>query len=178
MFKELVDAQKSSSGDDELTDNIPDDHALVKHHHIALDQRQAVYLHEWLSENRDDPAFKDFLPKLKQHLLSCLRGHSAIREEDEFSPAQLNQISFDQQRIYSHATAHFNYTTYDVCHDQDNIHVGKNGQKRDIMVMSNDEDPESHPFWYARVLGIYHANVLDSGTRFPKPKRMEFLWVC
>ncbi len=45
------------------------------------------------------------------------------------------------------------------------------------MVMSNDEDPESHPFWYARVLGIYHANVLDSGTRFPKPKRMEFLWV-
>ncbi len=58
MFEELVDAQKSPSGDDELTDNIPDDYALVKHHHIALDQHQAVYLREWLSENRDDPAFK------------------------------------------------------------------------------------------------------------------------
>ncbi len=45
------------------------------------------------------------------------------------------------------------------------------------MVMSNDDDPDSHPFWYARVLGIYHANVMDAGARSPKAKRMEFLWV-
>ncbi|KAK0184295.1 hypothetical protein F5146DRAFT_938727, partial [Armillaria mellea] len=116
----------------------------------------------WLSENQDDPAFKDFLPKLKQHLLSWLHGHSAVGEKDKFLPAQLNQISFDQHCIYSHATTHFNYMTYNICHDQDNIHVGKIGQKQDIMVMSNDEDPDSHPFWYACILGIYHANVLDS----------------
>ncbi|KAK0187447.1 hypothetical protein F5146DRAFT_935067, partial [Armillaria mellea] len=112
----------------------------------------ALYLHKWLSENQDDPAFKDFLPKLKQHLLSWLHGHSAVGEKDEFLPAQLNQISFDQHCIYSHATTHFNYITYNVCHDQDNIH-------QDIMVMSNDEDSDSHSFWYTCILGIYHANV-------------------
>lgn len=29
-------------------------------------------------------------------------------------------------------------------------------------------------FWYARVLGIYHANVSYDGSH---PKRMDFLWV-
>lgn len=66
--------------------------------------------------------------------------------------------------------ASFNYTTYDVCCDQDTIHVGKNGHKQHIMVMSNDDDPDSHPFWYAHVLGIYHANIMDVGAHSPKAK--------
>jgi hypothetical protein len=32
----------------------------------------------------------------------------------------------------------------------------------------------AHWFWYARVMGIYHANVSHNGSR---PKRMDFLWV-
>ncbi len=118
---------------------------------------------------------------LKQHLLSRLRGASAIGEEEDFSAAELNQIEFHHLRIYNHATAQVNYTTYDVFRDQDTLHVGEHGDKEYIMVASNEEDSSSsqrrHPFWYARVLGIYHANILDRTERFPRPKRMEFLWV-
>jgi hypothetical protein len=40
----------------------------------------------------------------------------------------------------------------------------------------NDEDGNApHPYWYARVLGIYHTNIYVAGQR--EPRRMEFLWV-
>ena len=48
----------------------------------------------------------------------------------------------------------------------------------DIMVLANhDEDPEnSHPYWYARVIGIFHPMVsqVGSGTAY---KQIDFLWV-
>ncbi|KAJ7178830.1 hypothetical protein C8R43DRAFT_822754, partial [Mycena crocata] len=36
-----------------------------------------------------------------------------------------------------------------------------------------------HPFWYARVLGIFHVEVLHtvSESRNGSPQHMEFLWV-
>ena len=47
------------------------------------------------------------------------------------------------------------------------------------MVLSpENEDP--HPYWYARILGIYHANVRYIGTNSTvsrEPQRMEFLFV-
>ena len=48
------------------------------------------------------------------------------------------------------------------------------------MVLAN-EDPSdgtrAHPFWYARVLGVYHAKVLYGQTYPQKKTRIEFLWV-
>lgn len=38
------------------------------------------------------------------------------------------------------------------------------------------EEPASHPFWYARVIGIYHVNVTHLPTNNIK-KRIDFLWV-
>lgn len=49
----------------------------------------------------------------------------------------------------------------------------------DIMVLSR-EDPNtgnSHPYWYARVVGIFHAQVCHAGPGSNQPKKMEFLWV-
>jgi hypothetical protein len=47
-----------------------------------------------------------------------------------------------------------------------------------VMVLNPSISPE-HPFWYARVLGIYHANVMYIGTGSTDyhPRRLEFLWV-
>ena len=46
------------------------------------------------------------------------------------------------------------------------------------MVLANQaEDPENrHPYWYARVIGIFHAMVLKvgSGTVY---EQIDFLWV-
>lgn len=38
---------------------------------------------------------------------------------------------------------------------------------------------DTHPFWYARVLGIYHANVVYTGAASQgdyRPKQLYFLW--
>lgn len=67
------------------------------------------------------------------------------------------------------------YTTYDVRRAQDTINP--NTPKCFVLVPSDEPEssgPAAHSFWYARVLGIYHANVSHKGSR---PKRMDFLWV-
>ncbi|KAJ6471270.1 hypothetical protein C8R47DRAFT_966666, partial [Mycena vitilis] len=72
-----------------------------------------------------------------------------------------------------------NYTTYDILRDQDTINTRTHP---DIMVLAHeDEDDETaHPYWYGRVLGIFHADVRHVGPRSTtggRPQRMEFLWV-
>jgi hypothetical protein len=51
------------------------------------------------------------------------------------------------------------------------------------MTLASCDDGSSHPFQYARVLGIYHANVVYVGPRMLdyRPRRVEFLrvrWYC
>ena len=52
----------------------------------------------------------------------------------------------------------------------------------DIMVLSHENDEEKerhHPYWYARIIGIFHANVRHLGptSKSPDVQKMEFLWV-
>lgn len=70
-----------------------------------------------------------------------------------------------------------NYTTYDVRRAQDSINP--NTDHRDIMLLSDTPNSAAHPFCYARVLGIFHANVIYNGPGLVdyQPRRLEFLWV-
>ena len=47
------------------------------------------------------------------------------------------------------------------------------------MVHSQDTDPQAHPYWYARVLGIFRATVISghpkASTHESGPIEMEFL---
>lgn len=51
------------------------------------------------------------------------------------------------------------------------------------MVASGEDDQASHPFWYARVLGVFHARVAatshsDAAQKsLQVNKYLEFLWV-
>ena len=55
--------------------------------------------------------------------------------------------------------------------DQDSINPRT---RSDIMVLAQGENFLSHPYWYARVIGIYHAVVqIDKG----RPVVVDFLWV-
>jgi hypothetical protein len=67
------------------------------------------------------------------------------------------------------------YTTYDLRHKYDSINPRTHS---DIMVLSGESTP-SHPYWYARVLGIYHMEVRLNGNGGSKPlkQRLEVLWV-
>ena len=47
------------------------------------------------------------------------------------------------------------------------------------MVPSPETKQGAHPFWYAAVLGVFHANVQHIGNELRdfRFKRIEFLWV-
>jgi hypothetical protein len=46
-------------------------------------------------------------------------------------------------------------------------------------MLVNADPALNHPFKYARLIGIYHTNIIYVGHGTPdyKPRRMEFLWV-
>lgn len=109
------------------------------------------------------------------------------------NPVQLDDVMGDDtrsewenvllrnDRIYNHKIMRVRYTTYDVRRGEDVVHTGSS--HCNIMVLNPEfsiKNPESpQPFWYARVIGIYHANVVyvGNGNADYQPRRMEFLWV-
>jgi hypothetical protein len=82
-------------------------------------------------------------------------------------------LKFINDRIYRHKVLRVNYTTYNIRRDQDSLNPRTHG---DIMVLSGVDE---HPYWYARIVGIFHAMVLKIGPKSMsrEPKRMEFLFV-
>jgi hypothetical protein len=127
---------------------------------------------------------KDFLPKLKRHLLprmlAKLSSHKdpglILSDPQNFSP---DSILFKHDRIYKHGLLRINYTTYDVRRSQDVVNASTS--HRDVMLLAADVDAQRspHPFRYARVLGIYHANIVYVGPGMLnyQTHRFEFLWV-
>ncbi|KAL6302526.1 hypothetical protein BKA93DRAFT_712337, partial [Sparassis latifolia] len=93
-----------------------------------------------------------------------------------WTDADRARVAIKDDRIYDHRTLQLNYMTYDVQHEQDTINPSTD--HRDVMVLANDDDPHAHPFWYARVLGIYHVNAVDlSPNSQAVPQHVEFLFV-
>ena len=119
------------------------------------------------------------MPKLKAHLLPRMREiHSNNSEDNESEPGQSSSITpviFKGNRIYRHNIIRINYTTYDVRRDTDM--VNPRTQHCDILLLA--QDGSDHRFCYARVLAIFHANVIYTGLGSKDffPRRMEFLWV-
>jgi hypothetical protein len=112
---------------------------------------------------------------LQAHLSARVHGITSI-DAHEFSSTQLASVIIQHNRVFPHATAAFNYTTYDVRRDQDT--VGVNSERCHIMVKSNEENEDgfaAHPYWYARVLGVFHANVFPPNSR--AVRRYDLLYV-
>jgi hypothetical protein len=76
------------------------------------------------------------------------------------------------------ATARFNYTTYDARRMQDTVNPCSHA---DVMVLSHkDETPAAHPYWYARVVGIFYVFVrfkTPGSSELTEPERFNILWV-
>ena len=116
---------------------------------------------------------QDFLPRLKNHLLGRLLGQEFTGDETEFTPAQQNSVTFLNNRLYRHKVLRINYTTYDLRRAQDSLNPRTHAN---VMVLAHEDDPQiSHPYWYARIIGIFHAFVNHRSS--PEPVHMDFLWV-
>lgn len=161
-----------------------------EHYHISHSRKDHFNLTRWLADNKDDKAvevfhfvlrqctahtyctvFQNFLPMLKDHLLRHISGTPS----EDFSNHDRRQLVIHKNQVFRHKTLQINFTTYDCRRDQDTINIGTHS---DIMVLANpDEDPEnSHPYWYARVIGIFHATVQQVGSS-TSYENMDFLWV-
>ena len=106
------------------------------------------------------------------------RDVPGCRSNLDESADDVNHIFFKSDRLYQHHLLRINYTTYDVRCSQDVINPGTS--HRDIMMLASDDDEENHhPFYYARILGIYHINVIYTGTGMLdyNARRLDFLWV-
>lgn len=94
--------------------------------------------------------------------------------------------------MYAHKLARFYYTTYDVRRSEDVINprtshcdvmlLGPHWQAEGMSEDSETENktsPHQLEFLYARVLGIYHVNVVYTGPGMVsyEPMKFDFLWV-
>ncbi|KIL54987.1 hypothetical protein M378DRAFT_134292 [Amanita muscaria Koide BX008] len=145
---------------------------------MSFETKNKLDLSTWLAKNTKDPACKNFLSKLKNHLLTRLQGLEYDGDEREYSTAERNQVIIEGNAIYRHPVLCVNYTTYDMRRNQDSLNVSNSA---DFMVLGceNEANSAPHPYWYGRIIGIFHAKIVyrGPGSRSSDPQIMEFLWV-
>ena len=115
--------------------------------------------------------------KLKGHLLNRLLERDFDGDDPQtFTEDELNSVRIANNQMYLVKTLSVKYTTYDVRRDRDTINPGNHNF---VMVRSSEDGPDVHPYWYAQVLGVYHAFVSAThpATHYRSVQRMEFLWV-
>ncbi|KAI0374977.1 hypothetical protein BV20DRAFT_1033013 [Pilatotrama ljubarskyi] len=158
-------------------------------YHIAESQRDSDDIAAWVSAHRGDPAYKDFIPRLRSHL--CSRWDSINSDDSDLqvgeAPAVPQHLHIVNNRIYHHRVFRINYTTYDVRRAQDSVNPRTHP---DIFMLSGTttahslEDDiscadlsDNHPFTYARVIGVFHVNVRPLELPYDDLVRMDVLWV-
>ncbi|KAK6974093.1 GLOBIN domain-containing protein [Favolaschia claudopus] len=148
-------------------------------YHISESKRTWLHAMDLPDDFPDDEALQTFIPDLKSHLLSRLLGIAYSGDETQYSDQDLADVNIVRDRLYTHKILRVNYTTYDLRRDEDTINTRSHP---DIMVFAHEDDDDStaHPYWYARVVGIFHAEVRHVGPKSKntlKVHRMNFLWV-
>ncbi|KAJ3537818.1 hypothetical protein NM688_g6619 [Phlebia brevispora] len=150
------------------------------HHHMADSQRIYEDIFRLSDSNSEDPALRNFVSDLKDHLLARIMCNDFNGEEHDFSDEQRAHVKIINDRIYRHQILCVNFTTYDMCRDQDTLNPRTHA---DFMVLNLGEDDlderKSHPYWYGRICGIFHTFVQYTGPGYisKEKRRMEFLWV-
>jgi hypothetical protein len=112
--------------------------------------------------------------------LTRLLGKEYDGDEQEYTHAERNDVQIQDNKLYYHKTLRLNYTSYDLRRQKDVINPDSHP---DIMVLSCEDGEGVHPFWYARVIKIFHLLVRHRRLGPPteeastEPQRMDVLWV-
>ncbi|KAJ7732533.1 hypothetical protein B0H16DRAFT_1770162 [Mycena metata] len=146
------------------------------HHHTSRARRKPLDIFSSFHSRTGDPALKDFIPKLQDHILGRLLERDFDGDtHEEFTAADRRTVRIHSNKIYATRTLRVNYTTYDVRRGQDTLNPRTSSF---VMIRSPETETGAHPYWYCQLLGVFHANVFrvtESGATSPTP--MEFLWV-
>ncbi|KAI6011633.1 hypothetical protein EDC04DRAFT_2580349, partial [Pisolithus marmoratus] len=93
-----------------------------------------------------------------------------------FSDEDRDSLVIINNLMYEHSVLRVNYTTYDLWCEQDSINPRT---QPDIMMVSHETDELRHPYWYARVICIFHVNICHFSSDLTSHgiKRMNVLFV-
>jgi len=113
------------------------------------------------------------MPKLKDHILYRLQNLDVSYCDHIFTDEEHHSVIIPNNTIYSINTMQVHYTTYDMRREYDTINPRTHA---DVMVLSGETNPK-HPYWYARVLRIYHMETWLNNGGQPVKHHLEVLWV-
>ena len=113
---------------------------------------------------------QDFATKLKDHLLTRILNKQYDAEPPTFNTKDRDELYIAEDRLEQRYCMNLYHTTYDLRRGKDRVNM-KN--RSHIMTLSQDE---SHPYAYAKVLGIYRLDVLH-GPTMSDEVTMDVLWV-
>ena len=80
---------------------------------------------------------QDFLPKLKDHILTHLLGHVSHGIIQTYTKDEHDTVEIIYNQLYKHKAMRVNYTTYDMWREQDTINPRT---RPDIMLMSHEDE--------------------------------------
>ncbi|KAJ3919458.1 hypothetical protein F5877DRAFT_40143, partial [Lentinula edodes] len=146
------------------------DDSITTHYHIGKSNKKRLDLKTYTHSG--DPAAKD-------HILGRLMQREFDGDTHEtFTDDDRKHIRIKDRKLVELQTLRVNYTTYDVRRDQDTINPRNHA---DVMMLSPEDEPGAHPYWYARVLRIFRVQVISThplaSTVLSGPQEMEILWV-
>ena len=105
-------------------------------------------------------------------------------DETLYKDTDRMKLTIVKDRLFQQSVLRINYTTYDMRRDQDSINPRTHA---DIMILAGDTSNEQasnsnshgHPYWYARVIGIFQATVkyTDPNSSKNGMYQMDFLFV-
>ncbi|KAI0069483.1 hypothetical protein K474DRAFT_1752796, partial [Panus rudis PR-1116 ss-1] len=138
--------------------------SLGMHHYISDSRNHWLDIDPWLAEHREDLALTDFLVKLHNHFLGRLRQPDTADDGHIYPRSEQIEVSISNHRLYNPKTCRINYTTYDMRRSQDvlnpRVHADILTLAADINIQNGRSESGGHPFRYARILGIYHADLI------------------
>ncbi|KAG5634841.1 hypothetical protein H0H81_000543 [Sphagnurus paluster] len=139
---------------------------------ISHSKNRPINIFSRLRGNPDDPAYH-----LRDHILGRLLQREFDGDtHEEFTDEDRNHVRIVGNKLYEVGTCRINYTTYDVRREENCINPRSHA---DIMLHSPETESGAHPYWYARVIGIFHATVLCLHLQVVNhtPQHIELLWV-
>ncbi|KIJ47639.1 hypothetical protein M422DRAFT_163781, partial [Sphaerobolus stellatus SS14] len=142
---------------------------------ISSSTKHPVQIGPWLAANKDDIATEGFYDMMKDHLYARLSNLATEDDEIKITQVQRDEVLILRCVLYKHQTCRINFTTYDMQRSQDTINPCTS--HCDILLHARDDpsNPGYHPYWYARVTGIYHC--LARLRSQPDFQEIHFLWI-
>ena len=147
-----------------------------EHTQISEEQSSSIHIRKLITQNRDDPSFTNFRALLDTHIFQRLEALEGRPTTCSPTTEERRMIRIDKDTLWLHKVMRINWTSYDMRREQSSINPRTHP---DIMMRA--PDGSSHPYLYARVVSIFHVNVLraDPGpaAEQTEPQLLQILWV-